>query len=134
MIGMAKRSVRLAVVAAVVAVAAGATVGQAAAAGVRPDDRSGIRGPGAVAQVAPRHAVRPDDRAGPRGVVAQSRVLRVVEPIARTSGSFQWDDALIGAGVASGVAVLLVLTVFGVRRQVRLASNAPLPAPSERSL
>ena len=134
MIGMAKRSARLAVVAAVVAVAAGATVGQAAAAGIRPDDRSGIRGPGAVVQVAPRQAVRPDDRAGPRGVVAQSRVLRVVEPIARTSGSFHWDDALIGAGAAFGVAPLLALVVFGVRRQVRLAPNAPLPTSMERSL
>lgn len=128
MIGMAKRSARLAAVAAALAFAAGATVGQAAAAGVRPDDRSGIRGAGVVTHGVPRHAVRPDDRSGIRGVATQSRVLRVVAPLTRTSSSFHWDDALIGAGVASGVVLLLVLTALGIRR------HAPLPTPMERSL
>jgi hypothetical protein len=104
MIGLAKASARrLAVVA--VAAAVAAAIASPALSSVRPDDRAGIRGPG--------------------GVVAQSRVLRVVAPLTKTSSSFQWDDALIGAGVASGVAVLLVLTVVGIRR-------APLPV--ERSL
>jgi hypothetical protein len=104
MIGIAKAFVRrFAVVA--VAAAVAAAVASPALAGVRPDDRAGIRGPG--------------------GVVAQSRVLRVAAPLARTSSSFHWDDALIGAGVASGIAALLVLSVVGIRR-------APLPV--ERSL
>lgn len=131
MIGMAKRSARLTVVAALVAAVAGAAAGLASAASVRPDDRSGIRGVGV--QVA-GHALRPDDRPGIRGVVDQTRVTRVVAPLARTSSSFHWDDALIGAGVAFGVAVLLVLTVLGVRRQVRLAPSTQVPTPMERSL
>ena len=126
MIGMAKRSARLTVVAALAVAVAGAAAGLASAAGIRPDDRGGIRGVGV--QVAPGHALRPDDRPGPRGVVDQSRVLRVVAPLARTSNSFHWDDALIGAGAAFGVAGLLVLTVFSVRR------HAPVPTPMERSL
>ena len=134
MIGMAKSSARLTVVAALVVAVAGAAAGQASAAGVRPDDRSGIRGVGVVVHGVPRPALRPDDRPGIRGVVDQSRVLRVVAPLARTSSSFHWDDALIGAGVASGVAVLLVLTAFGLRRRVRLAPHAPLPTSVERSL
>jgi hypothetical protein len=132
MIGMAKRSARVTVVAALVAAVAGAAAGLASAAGVRPDDRSGIRGVGT--QVAPSHALRPDDRPGIRGVVDQTRVLRVVAPLARTSSSFHWDDALIGAGAAFGVAALLVLTALGVRRHVRLAPSAPVPTPMERSL
>lgn len=132
MIGMAKGSARLAVVAALVAIVAGAAAGLASAASVRPDDRSGIRGVGV--EVAPRHVLRPDDRPGIRGVVDQTRVLRVVAPLARTSNAFHWDDALIGAGVAFGVAFLLVLTLLGVRRQVRLAPSAPVPTPMERSL
>jgi hypothetical protein len=111
MIDMAKAAARQF---AVVAVAAAVAVAIAcpALASVRPDDRAGIRGPG--------------------GVVAQSRVLRIVAPVSRTSSSFHWDDALIGAGVASGVAVLLVLTVVGIRRHVRVEPHASLSV--ERSL
>lgn len=134
MIGNVKRSARLAVVATLVAALAGAAAGQASAAGVRPDDRSGIHGAAIVVRGVPRHASRPDDRPGVRGVVEQSRVLRVVAPLARTTSSFHWDDALIGAGVAFGVAALLVVTAFGVRRHVRLAPQAPLPTSVERSL
>lgn len=115
MIGMAKRSARLVVVAALLlAAVAGAAAGQASAAGVRPDDRAGSRGPG--------------------GVVAQSRVLRVVAPLTRTSSSFHWDDALVGAGVAAGFAVVLVLGGVGVRRHVRLAPQTSVPTSVERSL
>ncbi|HKC22842.1 MAG TPA: hypothetical protein VKB64_10055 [Gaiellaceae bacterium] len=104
MIGLAKAFARHFVVVAVVAAVA-AAIASPVLASVRPDDRPGLRGPG--------------------GVVAQSRVLRVAAPLSRTSSSFHWDDALIGAGVASGVAALLVLTVVGIRR-------APLAV--ERSL
>jgi hypothetical protein len=111
MIGLAKTPARrFAVVAAVAAVAV--AIASPALAGVRPDDRPGVRGPG--------------------GAVAQSRVLRVVAPLSRTSSSFHWGDALIGAGVAAGVSLLLVLTVLGVRRHVRLVPQASLPM--ERSL
>jgi hypothetical protein len=139
MIGMAKRSARPAVVALLVAAVAGTAAGQASAAGVRPDDRSGIHGAGTVVRGVPRpshpsHALRPDDRPGIRGVVSQSRVLRVVAPFTRTSSSFHWDDALIGAAVAAGAALLLVLGVLGVRRHVRLAPHAPMPTSVERSL
>jgi hypothetical protein len=78
--------------------------------------------------------LRPDDRPGIRGVVSQSRVLRVVAPFTRTSSSFHWDDALIGAGVAFGVAVLLVLGGLGVRRHVRLTPQTPMPTSVERSM
>ena len=134
MIGMAKRSARLAVVAVLVAAVAGAAAGQASAAGVRPDDRSGIHGAAIVVRGVPRQALRPDDRPGIRGVVSQSRVLRVVTPLAGASGSFHWDDALIGAGVAFGGAALLVLTAFGIRRHVGVTPHAPLPTSLERSL
>lgn len=111
MIGLAKTPARqLAVVAVVTAVAA--AIACPAFASVRPDDRAGVHGPG--------------------GVVAQSRVMRIVAPMTRTSSSFHWDDALIGAAVASGAAVLLVLTALGVRRH--LASTAPLSTSMERSV
>jgi hypothetical protein len=134
MIGMAKRSARLAVVAALVAAVAGAAAGQASAAGVRPDDRSGIHGAAIVVRGVPRHVLRPDDRPGVRGVVDQSRLLRVVAPLTRTSSSFHWDDALIGAGVAAGVAVVFVLGGLGVRRHVRLTPQTPVSTSVERSL
>jgi hypothetical protein len=53
-------------------------------------------------------------------------------PVSHTSSSFHWDDALTGAGVAAAVSLLLVLTVLGVRRHVRLAPQASLRI--ERSL
>ncbi|HSC73698.1 MAG TPA: hypothetical protein VLB89_05990 [Gaiellaceae bacterium] len=123
MIGIAKAFARRLVVVALVAAVAAAiarpvfakpTPGyeNATPASVRPDDRAGVRGPG--------------------GAVAQSRVLRIVTPVTRTSSSFHWDDALIGALVASGAAVLLVLTALGVRRH--LVSTAPLSTSMERSV
>ncbi len=111
MIGLAKAPARrfaFVAVAAAVAVA----IASPALAGVRPDDRAGARGTG--------------------GVVAQSRVLQIAAPLSPTSSSFHWDDALIGAGVAAGVALLLVLGVLGIRRQVRLEPHTSLPM--ERSL
>jgi hypothetical protein len=104
MIGIAKTLARPVTVVAVVAAVAAAIASPILASG-RPDDRAGIRAPG--------------------GVVAQSRVLRIGAPLSRTSNSFQWDDALIGAGVAAGAAVLLVLAVVGIRRP---------PVAVERSL
>lgn len=105
MIGLAKTPARRFAVVAVVAAVAVA-IASPALAGVRPDDRPGIRGPGSV--------------------VAQSRVLRVVAPLSRTSSSFHWADASIGAGVAAGISVLLVLTVLGIRRHVRLVPHASI--------
>jgi hypothetical protein len=107
MIGIAKTFARrFAAVAVVAAVAA--AIASPALSTVRPDDRAGLRGPG--------------------GVVVQSRVLRVVAPLTKTSSSFHWDDALIGAGVAAGTAGLIVLVAVGIRR------HPPLTTSVERSL
>jgi hypothetical protein len=72
----------------------------------RPDDRSGVRGPGAtvatqVESGEPGLAARPDNRAGVLGVGADASVP------AATSDGFDWTAAGIGAG-ATGAFVLLV--------------------------
>jgi hypothetical protein len=132
MIGTTITSPRRVAVAALMAAVAAAIAGPALA-GVRPDDRAGLRSPGITAHVASaRHATRPDDRAGIRGVVTQSRVLRVVHPVAAATDSFHRGDGLIGAGVAAGVAALLALAWAAVRRSPRIAETPPLPV--ERSL
>jgi hypothetical protein len=101
-------------------------------ANVRPDDRAGVLGPGVAPQSAVQHSVRPDDRAGIRGLVTQSRVLRVLHPGVATSGSFDWNDALIGAGVAIGALALLLFTAVALRRHAGIATAAA--APGERTI
>jgi hypothetical protein len=131
MIGTTNTSARRLTVVALVAAVVAAIAGPAPAA-VRPDDRAGALGPGGAPLTAVHHAARPDDRAGIRGLVTQSRVLRVLHPHVATSRSFDWNDALIGAGVASGAVALLAFTALAVRRHVRVAPAAAVP--SERSI
>jgi hypothetical protein len=127
MIRSTNTAARWVTVVALVAAVVAAIAAPATASYQRPDDRTGIRGPG----VAVHQAARPDDRAGVRGVVEQSRVLSVVRPLAEASRSFDWNDALIGAGAASGGAAALALLAFAMRRHARVA---PAALPSERSL
>jgi hypothetical protein len=90
---------------------------------VRPDDRGGLRGPGALASsTAAESAVRPDDRPGPRGpgALPGGRSTIVVGP----AKTFDWGDAAIGALSGMGFALLLVglvvLTVVS-RTKTRLS-------------
>ena len=78
----------------------------------RPDDRAGARGPGAVASSsATKHeATRPDDRAGPRGPGAVSPGTSTV--VVRSPNTFDWGDAAIG--VVSGMGFALLLTGLAV--------------------
>ncbi len=74
---------------------------------VRPDDRSGPRGPGAfAASAAAEPAVRPDDRAGPRGPGALSGGTSTI--VVSPANTFDWGDAAIGAISGMGLALLLV--------------------------
>jgi hypothetical protein len=73
----------------------------------RPDDRSGVRGPGAVVTShggsgEPGLAARPDNRAGALGVGTSESASA-----ADTSNGFDWTAAGIGAG-ATGAFVVLV--------------------------
>jgi uncharacterized iron-regulated membrane protein len=87
---------------------------------IRPDDRPGTRGPGAlVAQQATAPAPRPDDRAGIRG--PGTLVSEVAQP---ASAGFDWGDALIGGVGGVGIALLLTGSVFIVasrRSRARIA-------------
>jgi hypothetical protein len=77
---------------------------------VRPDDRAGLRGPGADFQgdVSVAASLRPDDRAGLRGIVPAPRTialgLQYPVPVER---GFDWAAA--GAGAGSGAAVVSFL-------------------------
>jgi hypothetical protein len=89
---------------------------------VRPDDRAGARGPGAIASAgATTPATRPDDRAGPRGPGALSPGTSTI--VVRSANTFDWGDAAIGAVSGMGFALLLaglaVLTV-ATRTRTRL--------------
>ena len=87
-----------------------------AGAAMRPDDRGGARGPGAVSadhafraaiRDAGSGAVRPDDRPGRREVPIEAASL-VPAP---TADGFDWTDAGVGAGVvAAGGVLMLILT------------------------
>lgn len=66
----------------------------------RPDDRAGLHGPGAYAEVA-AVSVRPDDRAGIRGPGAAPTVI-----LTQAESGFDWADAGIGALGAFGLALL----------------------------
>jgi hypothetical protein len=74
---------------------------------VRPDDRAGPRGPGAVASAAAAEpAVRPDDRPGPRGPGALPGGTSTI--VVSPANTFDWGDAAIGAISGMGLALLLV--------------------------
>jgi uncharacterized iron-regulated membrane protein len=89
---------------------------------VRPDDRAGIRGPGAIEQpTTGSTATRPDDRAGERGPGAFDRPTVVV---AHTATDFDWGDAFVGAMGGIGMALLLTGALFlllGQRTKARVA-------------
>lgn len=81
---------------------------------VRPDDRSGLRGPGTVesAGAAEQIALRPDDRPGPQGPGAVPDKTPVI--VTSLADTFDWRDAGIGAAFAFGLlavggGVLLVI-------------------------
>jgi hypothetical protein len=89
---------------------------------VRPDDRGGIRGPnGPSFMTAPvqNSAVRPDDRAGIRGI--DSTTVAATEVSLDSASGFAWGDAGIGAGSTLG----LVLIAGGL-----LAARGRLRAPA----
>jgi hypothetical protein len=74
---------------------------------VRPDHRAGPRGPGAVASAAAAEpAVRPDDRPGPRGPGALPGGTSTI--VVSPANTFDWGDAAIGAVSGMGLALLLV--------------------------
>lgn len=92
------------------------------AAGTRPDDRAGIRGPNApsfMTAPAQNSAVRPDDRAGIRGI--DSTTVAATEVSLDSASGFAWGDAGIGAGSTLG----LVLIAGGL-----LAARGRLRAPA----
>ncbi len=105
---------------------------------VRPDDRPGLRGPGAVIDAvslrpddrairvtpvsAPETAVRPDDRPGLRGPGAapqDSPLQIVIRP-----GGFDWTDAGIGAVFALGLVLLAGGAALVARRHRQTSAAA----------
>lgn len=90
---------------------------------VRPDDRAGMRGPGAVDTQSNTvsTSVRPDDRAGMRGPGAIEQPTLVVT---HSSTGFDWGDAFVGALGGIGTALLLTGALFlllGQRTRTRVA-------------
>lgn len=77
----------------------------------RPDDRTGIRGPGETAAptqvVAPGISERPDNRAGTLGVGSDSTDAA----IAVATNGFDWADAGIGAGAGAGALMVLAFAL-----------------------
>ena len=111
----------------------------AVAAGVRPDDRAGIRGIGAAAPQA-QSFPRPDDRAGRRGIGSPQQTVSGVRPddraglrgaspdafmryvqihradVARSSGGVDWTTWLsVGGGSLLFALVLASLTLHMIR-------------------
>jgi len=94
---------------------------------VRPDNRAGVLGVGAVTmleQATARSlgatAVRPDDRAGMHGPGA---IIAAPLPGPTTSSaesSFQWNDAALGAGAMLGLLVLLGAVGLTIRHRGRV--------------
>ena len=87
------------------------------AAGTRPDDRGGIRGPNAPSfMAAPAQSsvgVRPDDRGGFRGIGSKATVAASAVAVGGGSG-FDWGAAGIGAGSMLDL-VLIAGSLFVVR-------------------
>ena len=88
----------------------------------RPDDRAGMRGPGAIEQPnTVSTSIRPDDRAGTRGPGAIEQPTVVVT---HSSTGFDWGDAFVGALGGIGTALLLTGALFlllGQRTRTRVA-------------
>jgi hypothetical protein len=100
-------------------VAALAVAVPAASAATRPDDRPGLRGPGAVAESF-AESVRPDDRAGRREVPLE---VPIVTPTTAADG-FDWDDAGVGAGTVGGIVALLLGGMYVARHGRRSLEQA----------
>ena len=87
---------------------------------VRPDDRAGARGPGALGSVTIAGAVgHPDNRTGTRGPGSVDKVV-----VATASTGFDWGDAFIGSLGGLGTALLLtggVILLASQRNKARLA-------------
>jgi hypothetical protein len=92
------------------------------AAATRPDDRAGMRGPGAIDQPnTVSTSTRPDDRADTRGPGAFEQPTVVVT---HSSTGFDWGDAFVGALGGIGTALLLTGALFlllGQRTRTRIA-------------
>jgi hypothetical protein len=88
----------------------------------RPDDRAGTRGPGVIDQPnTVSTSTRPDDRAGMRGpgAIEQPTVI-----VTQGSTGFDWTDAFVGALGGIGTALLLTGGLFlllGQRTRTRVA-------------
>jgi len=93
------------------------------AAGARPDDRAGFRGAGPTS---PLRRVRPDDRAGLRGIVREPLTIAFSgrHSVPGSESGFDWAAAGAGAGTATAV-VLLLAWALTLRRNHR---RAELPA------
>ena len=97
---------------ALAALVAGILVPSAAANAQRPDDRAGVRGPGAVST---HTAIRPDDRSGLHGVGQVASPQAVTVPL-RSTGGFEWNAAALGAGAALMLGLLAAGMALGARR------------------
>lgn len=109
------------------------------ASAVRPDDKAGMLGVGAVTTQAPATPVRPDDRAGSRGPGSvlqpptapstwiDRQELRTPGRSVETSQSssiaagdgFQWGDAAVGGGVFLLLGSLVVALILNGRLERR---------------
>jgi hypothetical protein len=88
-----------------------------AADGIRPDDKAGRIGVGAIAEpqlVERADVVRPDDRAW-RGVGPVPTIELTERPSVRGDG-FDWADAAIGAAAALAVGLLAGASALALRR------------------
>jgi hypothetical protein len=111
---------------AVVVAGAMTSVAQAA----DPDDRPGIRGPGAVDVSGLVQSADPDDRPGIRGpgavpVDVEGGTLLTVPSVTlptAADGGFQWEDATLGAGAMLATVLLAagLAVSFRHRRRVSL--------------
>ena len=92
---------------------------------VRPDDRAGLRGPGANFQgdISVAASLRPDDRAGLRGTGSEPHTIALgAQHSSSVSRGFDWAAA--GAGAGSGaVLVSLLAGAMLLRRNQRRAGS-----------
>lgn len=103
---------------ALAAVVAAMLVPGAAASGQRPDDRAGVRGPGAISA----HVVtRPDDRGGLHGA-GQVSASQAAAVTLNPDGGFEWDAVALGAAGTLVLVLLLAGTTLGARRLRQLST------------
>ncbi len=97
-----------------------------AAAGVRADDRGGIRGVGSTHATAASStfasaATRPDDRIGVHGFSPAPTPTNTAAVVLRID-NFQWADASIGAAIAVAAMMLLAGIALAMRRHRGLST------------